>query len=598
MSDRLKLITNAADTAPMPPKRTEAKGAAPAHSAPATPFETLDKMAHAGVAKATSGLSPSVLGEAWMDWAVHLAVSPGKQANMMQKALQNVQAFWSEALGISQPEASSDRRFASQNWQKYPFNVLSQTHLRTGRWWQEAMTDVHGVSPAHENLMAFVAGLMVDTAAPSNFALTNPDVIEATLKEQGQNLVRGAQNLAEDIARKTRGTKPEGPQPFEVGRNLAITPGKVVFRNNLIELIQYAPTTGSVRPEPILIVPAWIMKFYILDLSPHNSLVRYLVSQGFTVFMVSWKNPDKSDRNLSMEDYREDGVMAAIDAVQAITSAPKLHAVGYCLGGTLLSIAASAMARDKDRRLATVTFFAAQVDFTEAGPLRLFINDSEVTLIEDMMAEQGYLSSDQMVGAFALLRARDLIWAPVIRNYLLGQRSDAFDLMAWNADATRMPARMHSQYLRKLFLNNDLAEGRYHVGNAAIAFGDIRAPIFAVGTEDDHVAPWRSVYKLHLFADTDMTFVLTSGGHNAGIVSEPGHPNRHFRIADTPVDAIYRDPDEWLAESDVQGGSWWPAFVEWLARHSGEPVPPPPLGAAFGPYAALCDAPGTYVVQT
>jgi polyhydroxyalkanoate synthase len=352
-----------------------------------------------------------------------------------------------------------------------------------------------------------------------------------------------------------------------------------------------------VRPEPILIVPAWIMKYYILDLSAQNSLVRFLVAQGFTVFMVSWKNPDASDRDLGMEDYRALGVMAAMDAVQTITHAPKLHAVGYCLGGTLLSIAAAAMGRDSDARLASVSLLAAQVDFTEAGPLRLFITDSEVTLIEDMMAEKGYLSSDQMAGAFALLRARDLIWAPAINDYLLGKRGDAFDLMAWNADATRMPARMHSEYLRKLFLNNDLAEGRYHVGAHAIAVGDIRAPIFAVGTEDDHVAPWQSVYKLHLFADVDLTFVLTSGGHNAGIVSEPGHKGRHFRIADKAAKAAYRDPDDWLAENSASDGSWWPAFTEWLAQRSGEPAPLPPMGAPSGACKALCDAPGTYVMQ-
>lgn len=438
--------------------------------------------------------------------------------------------------------------------------------------------------------------MISDSTAPSNFALTNPEVLAATRTESGQNLIHGARNLAEDIMRRT-GKAPDGPQPFEVGRNLATTPGKVVFRNDLIELIQYAPTTAEVRPEPILIVPAWIMKYYILDLSAQNSLVRFLVAQGFTVFMVSWKNPDADDRDLGMEDYRESGVMAALDAALAITQAPKLHAVGYCLGGTLLSIAAAAMGRDGDARLATVTVLAAQVDFTQAGPLRLFINDSEVTLIEDMMAEKGYLSSDQMAGAFALLRARDLIWGPAISSYLLDARSDAFDLMAWNTDATRMPARMHSEYLRKLFLNNDLAEGRYHVGGKAIAMADIRAPIFAVVTEDDHVAPWRSVYKMHLFADTDVTFVLTSGGHNAGIVSEPGHHDRHFRIAETAATTAYKDPDDWLTDNAASDGSWWDAFADWLGKRSGKPVPPPQMGAHCGANKAICDAPGTYVMQ-
>ncbi|WP_442108063.1 PHA/PHB synthase family protein [Pseudorhodobacter sp. W20_MBD10_FR17] len=599
MPTKPKLIASQSDLPTASPQRPMThKPVVPAELPQAQkPYEALDRMAHATLAKATSGLSPSVLAEAWMDWATHLASSPGKRLELMEQSVRIGQELWAASLGFSKPEAAPDHRFASERWEKYPFNVLSLAHQQSWQWWQDAMTGVHGVTPAHEDLMSFVAGMISDTTAPSNFALTNPDVIAATLAEKGENLVRGAKNLAEDVLAKTGTAQLAGAQPFEVGRNMATTPGKVVFRNNLIELIQYAPTTGTVRPEPILIVPAWIMKYYILDLSAQNSLVGFLVAQGYTVFMVSWKNPDASDRDLGMEDYRQHGVIDAIGAALAITKAPKLHAVGYCLGGTLLSIAAAAMGRDNDTRLASATFLAAQVDFTEAGPLRLFINDSEVTLIEDMMAEKGYLSSDQMAGAFALLRARDLIWAPAIRDYLLGKRGDAFDLMAWNADATRMPARMHSEYLRKLFLNNDLAEGRYHVGDKAIAVSDIRAPIFAVGTEDDHVAPWHSVYKLHLFADTDMTFVLTSGGHNAGIVSEPGHAGRHFRIADKPANASYRDPDEWMAETEAKDGSWWPAFTTWLDARSGTPVPPPKMGSDNGKYAALCDAPGTYVMQ-
>jgi polyhydroxyalkanoate synthase len=569
-------------------------------------YQSMDQSAHRAVAKATAGLAPSVLGEAWMDWAVHLAVSPGKQWQLMESAMRNAQTLWTQVpwSQMLDPQTSGDepdtldRRFADKCWQQYPFNILSQAHRQNWQWWQEVMTGVHGVAPSHENLMAFVAGLMVDTVAPSNFALTNPEVIAATVDEKGQNFVRGAKQLADDLYHKANASQPAGPQPFEVGRNLALTPGKVVFRNDLIELIQYTPSTETVRPEPIFIVPAWIMKYYILDLSPTNSLVQFLVSQGFTVFIVSWKNPDAEDRDLGMEEYRQLGIMAAIDAIQAITQAPKLHAVGYCLGGTLLAIAAAAMARDGDERFATVTLLAAQIDFTEAGPLRLFINNSQVTMIEDMMSQTGYLSSDQMAGAFALLRARDLIWAPAIHRYLLGQQGHSFDLMAWNADATRMPYRMHSEYLRWLFLNNDLAEGRYHVGKKAIAVTDIRAPIFAVGTEDDHVAPWRSVYKLHLLVDTDVTFVLTSGGHNAGIVSEPGHHNRHFRIADTHADASYRSPDSWCDDTATQKGSWWPSFTVWLAEHSSDPIAPPHTGARSGRYSVLCDAPGTYVKQT
>jgi polyhydroxyalkanoate synthase subunit PhaC len=578
------------------PRPTQTDAPIPAEAE--TAYQTLDRISHAAVAKATSGLAPSVLAEAWMDWAVHMAASPGKAMQLGEQAMRNSAALWAAGLGLRPSEDSADRRFASAAWQSYPFTLWTQAFTQNATWWQEAMRGVHGVQPEHEKLLSFVAGLTADSVAPSNFAETNPDVLAATVAEQGRNLLRGAHNLAEDIARKFAPGDQTGPQPFEVGRNLAVTPGKVVLRNDLMELIQYAPQTGAVHPEPILIVPAWIMKFYILDLSAQNSLVRFLVAQGFTVFMISWKNPDAADRDLGMEDYRSHGVMAAIDAALAITKAPKLHAVGYCLGGTLLSIAAAAMGRDGDRRLASASFLAAQVDFTEAGPLRVFINSSEITLIEDMMAEQGFLSSDQMAGAFAMLRARDLIWAPYVRDYLLGKRGDSFDLMAWNADATRMPARMHSQYLRELFLNNDLSEGRFKVGDQAIAVSDIRVPMFVVGTEDDHVAPWQSVYKLHLFADTEITFVLTSGGHNAGIVSEPGHAHRHFRMATTAADTAFRAPEDWLGATQAEEGSWWIAFADWLATRSGKADGLPPMGAAQGQYAPLCDAPGTYVMQT
>ncbi len=561
-------------------------------------FERIDRVSLANVAKVTSGLAPSVMVEAWADWAVHMTVSPGKQLQLAGSALRNAQAFWSDAFGLSGAEAPSDKRFASDAWRAYPFNVWSGAHQRRWQWWQDAVTSVHGVAPPHENLMAFVAGLLVDTAAPSNSPLTNPDVIGATWTESGRNLARGARNLGQDIGEKLGALQPVGPQVFEVGRNLATRPGKVIFRNALMELIQYTPVTESVYAEPILIVPAWIMKYYILDLSPENSFVGYLVSQGFTVFIISWKNPDAADRELGMDDYLRLGVMDALDAVEAITHGAKVHAVGYCLGGTLLAIAAGAMARDGDARFASLSFLAAQIDFTEAGELRLFIDDSQVTMIEDMMSEKGYLSSEQMAGTFALLRARDLVWAPAIRDYLLGVRGDAFDLMAWNADATRMPARMHSEYLRQLFLDNDLTEGRYQVEDRAIAVSDIHTSLFVVGTEDDHVAPWRSVYKFHVFVDADVTFVLTSGGHNAGIVSEPGHAHRHFRIAETLSDAPFRDPDDWFADTSQAAGSWWPSLVSWLEERSGKRVPPPSMGTRSGRYAALCDAPGTYVLQT
>ncbi len=568
--------------------------------------QALDKSLKAAQARFTGGLSPIALAAAYSDWALHLSSAPGKQLELVEKAIKQATRLASfTTLCAQNPDTDEtcitplpqDRRFKGESWQKWPFNVMSQAFLLNQQWWHSATTGVEGVTEQHENVVEFSARQILDIFSPSNYPLTNPEVLAQTYRQGGMNLVRGWQNFIEDASRMNAGKKPVGAEAFEVGRNLATAKGKVVYRNHLIELIQYAPTTDKVRPEPILIVPAWIMKYYILDLSEHNSLVQYLTAQGFTVFMISWKNPDAEDRDLGMEDYLSLGVMDAVEAVDTITKQQKIHAVGYCLGGTLLSIAAAAMAREKDDRLKTITLLAAQVDFTEAGELTLFINDSQLAYLENMMWDKGYLDTKQMSGAFQLLRSNDLIWSRVIHDYLMGERTEMIDLMAWNADATRMPYRMHSEYLRRLFLNNDLAEGRYQVSDRPIVISDIRAPVFMVGTERDHVAPWQSVYKFNLLSDTDVTFVLTSGGHNAGIVSEPGHPHRHYRIRTKTKDESYTDPERWAKETEMTEGSWWPALAEWLAENSGEPIKPPRMGAKAKGYAPLCDAPGTYVFQ-
>ena len=568
--------------------------------------ENFDRAIHAAAARFTMGLSPAALAEACSDWATHLVFSPGKRFQLIDKGSRKALRFANYAYryaverGRTQPciePLPQDRRFVDDGWQKWPFDFIYQAFLLNQQWWHNSTTGIRGVTKQHENMVEFMSRQMLDMFSPSNFLLTNPEVLQRTISKGGMNLVSGFQNLMEDWERKISGKKPVGAENFKVGRDVAATPGKVVYRNRLIELIQYAPETDEVRPEPILIVPAWIMKYYILDLSPHNSLVNYLTGQGFTVFMISWKNPGPQDRDLHLDDYRALGVMAALDAIRAIVPDQQVHAVGYCLGGTLLSIAAATMARDGDERLKSITLFAAQTDFTEAGELMLFINESQLAFLEDMMWEQGFLDTTQMVGAFQMLRSNDLVWSRVVHEYLMGERAPMIGLMAWNADTTRMPYHMHSEYLRDLFLNNDLAEGRFTVGGEPIALTDIRAPIFTVGTTWDHVAPWHSTYKINLLTDTDVTYLLTTGGHNAGIVSEPGHPHRSFQIMTKKSGDRYIDPESYLTEAPHKRGSWWPEWVAWLAEKSGEPVRPPSMGAASAGYAPLCGAPGIYVLQ-
>ena len=569
--------------------------------------EAWDPWFHAAVARRVSSLSLATPVMAATDWALHLAASPGKRMDLARLALQNTEAMLRYAGKRLQAGSSrearhavvsptSDRRFRDPEWQQWPFNLMQQSFLLTQQWWAEATKDVWGVEKHHENKVDFMARQLLDMLSPGNQLLTNPVVLRRTMEQGGANLVRGMQNWLEDVQREGTGAPPAGTEAFVVGGNMATTPGKVVLKNRLIELIQYAPSTAKVHPEPILIVPAWIMKYYILDLSQTNSLIKYLVDAGHTVFCISWKNPDYGDRDLGMDDYLELGVDAALDAVGAIVPGQKVHAVGYCLGGTMLSITAAAMARDGDERLASMTLLGAQTDFKEPGELGLFIDESQLSLLEAQMNQTGFLKASQMAGAFQMLRSYDLLWSRMVNEYLLGERTPVFDLMAWNADATRMPAKMHSQYLRRLYLNNDLSEGRYPVHGKPVSLADLSVPMFMVGTVTDHVAPWRSVYKLQHKSPAEITFVLTNGGHNAGVVNPPGNPRRRYQLLTRPAGETALAVDAWQEAAPQTQDSWWPAWLEWLQAHSsGQQAKPPHMGADG--YLPQSDAPGTYVFQ-
>ena len=583
--------------------------------------KALDEMCHSQLSRSSMGLSPISLAMASADWAMHMMASPGRQMVLAQRAMALAQQAM---LAVSHPETDEqgepvpdmDNRFGDAGWNQWPFASLKEGFKAGDTWLREA-TQVDGMSRHNNQVVNFFARQMMDSFSPSNWPTTNPEVIKKARETGGESLRIGFQRLKEDMA-EARANKndPQAdtgslqPLTFQVGKDVAVTPGKVVYRNHLIELIQYTPTTDKVYPEPILIVPSCIMKYYILDLSPSNSMVRYLVSKGHTVFVVSWRNPDASDRDLKMQDYLRMGVMEAMAAVKERSKAPRIHALGYCLGGTFLAIVAASLGRKsrgigskvpQQRRsqdlpdmpeLASVTLLAAQTDFSEPGEMGVFIDDDQIKTLRQKMDSTGYLSGRAMASSFQFLNSRDLVWSRSTRRYLLGKDDADFDMMSWNADVTRLPARMHSEYLSSLFLNNALAAGQYRVAGETVALMDINAPMLVVGTARDHVSPWRSVYKIHLQTDTQVTFVLAAGGHNAGIVSEPGRPRRSYQIASTEEGQGWTDPDQWVANAPLREGSWWEAMHAWLDERSGKPIAPP----AIDPANVLCDAPGEYVM--
>ncbi len=567
-------------------------------------FEQIDAYLRGAFARLTGG-APVLAGlAALQDWAVHLAQSPGRATRLALHAARSGERAAEYGLRRASGEApdppfglNESPRFRSDAWRQFPYDVYAQNWLAACDWWKTATAQSRGLNAWSSDQTAFMMDLLLQAWCPANFPWTNPDVAARTLKEGGANLARGAEAFSRDLCRVFVDESGDIPDSFRVGETLAKTPGKVVMRNPLAELIQYEPQTERVRAEPVLITPAWIMKYYILDLSEHNSLVNWLTQQGFTVFILSWKNPTRAEAELGMADYLKLGVYDALDAVEAITGADKIHACGYCLGGTLLATAAAAMARDGDDRLKSISLLAGQTDFSEPGELRLLIDEAQITYLEDMMAQTGVMPAQHMAGAFKALQSDTQIWEKAVSSYLLGEPPQVFDILAWNMDATRMPEAMMRDYLRSFYLENRLAQARYAVGGKAVALSDIRAPVFAVGAARDHISPWRSVYKILQLTDTDVTFVLTTGGHNAGIVSEPGHGGRRYRIKTVKASDHYLNPDAWIRAAASKTGSWWEPWRDWLAaQSSSETVPARRAGNAAAGYPPLCAAPGAYVL--
>ena len=570
----------------------------------------MDQLAHAALARMNVGLSPVSLARAWTDWALNLAVSPGTQARLGTEAQTLGLAWFKESLRATSPgmlstlsksevsEAHVDARFEDLSWRQWPWSALASANVAWERWLQDA-AQLRGMEPHSREQLQFYARQWVDMVSPGNFLASNPQALHKAINTHGQSLVAGMGHAMEEWRQRHRLKQLHTEtRVLSPGQGLAMTRGQVVMRNDLIELIQYHAVTDQVHAEPVLIIPSCIMKYHILDLSEHNSLVRWLVGQGHTVYIASWRNPDENDALLTLDDYVRLGVLDALNHVQSALHQP-VHLAGYCLGGTFTAIAAAALARhqasdNQQPLLASLTLMAAETDFSEPGEMGVLIDTAQVEMLEDLMAEQGFLSGQQMAGSFQFLHSRELVWSQRTRSVLLGEPPYSNDLMTWNADVTRLPAVMHSQYLRHMYLGNDLAAGRYAFEGDVVSLHGISVPLFAIGTVKDHVSPWRSVFKLHQLVDSDVTFVLTSGGHNAGIISEPGHAGRHYQIQTTAEADRRPTPNEWAATAARCEGSWWEAWSDWMQGNGADTMvdarqPPADcgLGAAPGQYVMV-----------
>ena len=531
--------------------------------------------------------------------ARHWASDPGKLAAAQGELFKSYADLWGRSvrrfLGeevepVVEPEPG-DNRFADADWSNTQFfDFWKQAYLITSRWAEDLTRNTEGVDEKTRKKALFYLNQMMTALSPSNFPLTNPEVIRTTLATNAENLVQGMAHFVHDLeqSKDLLRISQTDLSAFEIGQNLAITPGKVVFQNDLIQLIQYAPATEEVYQRPLLIVPPWINKFYILDLVPEKSLVKWVVEQGFTVFLVSWVNPDARLAQKTFEDYMREGILAAIDAVIRQTKSAKISALGYCVGGTLLAATLAYMAAKGDKRVASATFLAAQVDFSEAGDLLVFIDDTQLKALEEMMAEQGYLDGSRMAAVFNMLRPRDLIWPYVVNNYLLGKKPFPFDLLYWNADSTRLPAANHAFYLREFYHLNRLAKGEMELGGVRLDLSRIKIPIYELFTKEDHIAPAASVFRGSKLFGGRVRHAMAGSGHIAGVVNPPSKQKYQF-WSDGKAGSL----EEWMATARETAGSWWPDWTSWLAAHSGPKVPA--RNPSNGPLWAIEDAPGSYV---
>ena len=485
-----------------------------------------------------------------------------------------------------------DKRFADPEWsQNQFFDFLKQAYLLTSHWAERLVKEAE-VDPHTRAKAEFYIRQISNALSPSNFVLTNPELVRETLASNAENLVRGMQMLSEDIILGEGQLKirQSDPSLYDVGRNLATTPGKVIFQNDLMQLIQYEATTKEVVKVPLLIVPPWINKFYILDLTPEKSFIRWCVEQGITVFVISWVNPDAHLARKSFEEYMREGVIRAMDAVTEATGEKKMHTIGYCVGGTLLAITLAWLAAKKKHRVVSSTLFTAQVDFTYAGDLAVFVDEERIKQLEERMKEQGYLEASRMATAFNMLRSNDLVWPYVVNNYLRGKKPYPFDILYWNSDATRMPAANHSFYLRNFYLENKLVKGEMEIGGVKLNLKQVKIPIYNLATREDHIAPAKSVLYGSQFFGGDVRYVLAGSGHIAGVVNPATKPKYQYWTGGRPEGS---DVDAWLSKATEHAGSWWPDWLHWLKSYDGTMLPAREIGG--GKLKPIEDAPGSYV---